>query len=444
MNEPIDIVLLSHNRLDYLARTVEALHARTPEPFRLTLVDNASESEVRNWLDANRRFFHRIIPLPENEHVPAFQHGISVTTSDPFVVTDPDLVVPDLRPSWLSRLLDLMERHPDFGLIGVGLDPGNRPPVLDPEPHEPLVDGELVETSVGTWFQMIRRAALREPYRKDNQACLAVRAAGYRVGWAPDIRCLHLGWDDHLKHPSHLVLKQEALPHAGYPSYREVGLIGRPPSLVELAEAGPVVSVLREAGIPEEAVLEVAWGAPVLGPVLERVVTLCPAPERLPLDEVGAVILVDPPGRGALQEAIRVSSRLVVAVAVPGSFGEATAGDLAPAGWSGFERPAARELVLELACAGDSLPRMRGHERFDTIERRERWLELFAAGAFGPTARRLFVFVADEPGDARAVPEGLPRWAPPPRTEQQRSRLRSAVGRRTPAGIRRLVRKVLP
>jgi glycosyl transferase family 2 len=443
VSEPIDIVLLSHNRLDHLIRTVEALHTRTPEPFRLTLVDNASESEVRNWLDANRRLFHRVIPLPENEHLPAFQRGIEATTSDPYVVSDPDLVVPELEPSWLDRLQNLMERHPDFGLIGVGLDPVNRPLVLDPEPHSPLIDGELVETAVGTWFQMIRRDALREPYTKDSQACNAVRAAGYRVGWAPGIRCLHLGWDDHALHPSHLVAKHEAF---AYTVYREVDLIAHPPSLEELAAAGPVAALVREAGIPDEAVLELAWGPPILGPVLERVVTLHPAPTRLSIEDraVGAVVLVEPRTPDALDEAFRVASRLVVALVTPRAFGEVTAGDLAARGWSGSERPAARELVVELARAGDTLPRMRGHERFDTLERRERWLELFAAGAFGPTAQRLFVFLADEPGPVQAVSEGLERWIPPPRVEQPRSRLRSAVARRTPATVRRLVRRVLP
>jgi hypothetical protein len=433
MTEPIDIVVLSYNRLGHLARTVEALHERTPEPFRLTLVDNGSESEVRNWIDANRRLFHRVIALPENEHLPAFQRGIDATTSDPYIVTDPDLVVPELEPSWLAGLLALMERHTDFGLIGVGLDPANRPPVLDPEPQGQLVDGELVEASVGTWFQMIRRDALREPYTKDSQACNAVRSAGYRVGWAPGIRCLHLGWDDHALHPSHLVAKHEAF---AYTVYREVDLIARPPSLEELAAAGPVVAVLREAGIPEDCVLELAWGAPVLGPALKGGTTLHPPPARIPVEGVAALVLVEPPGRSALDYALAVASRLVIAIAPPRTFGEATAGELAPPGWSGSERPAARELVLELARAGDALPRMRGHERFDPVERRDRWLEFFAAGAFGWTAKRLFVFEADEPGPFQPVPEGLERWRPEPRPQQPPSK-------RT-APLRRAVRRLLP
>ena len=40
MAEPIDIVLLTFNRLDYLIATVDNLEARTTQPYRLTIVDN--------------------------------------------------------------------------------------------------------------------------------------------------------------------------------------------------------------------------------------------------------------------------------------------------------------------------------------------------------------------------------------------------------------------
>ena len=49
MAEPLDIILLTHNRLAHLVATVDALEARTVSPYRLTVVDNASGPEVRNW-----------------------------------------------------------------------------------------------------------------------------------------------------------------------------------------------------------------------------------------------------------------------------------------------------------------------------------------------------------------------------------------------------------
>src|SRR2546423_10935277 len=175
--EPTDIVLLTHDRLEHLDRTVTALRERTPEPVRLTVVDNASGPELRNWLAAHRDWFDRLVLRPTNEHVPAFQHGIDVVRSDPFIVTDPDLIVPDVRPSWLARLRELMAAHPDFGLIGVDLDMGNAPSFLTPDLVATMreatgeVYGDLVEGNVGTHFQLIRRKALSEPYFSDAETC---------------------------------------------------------------------------------------------------------------------------------------------------------------------------------------------------------------------------------------------------------------------------------
>ena len=53
-NEPIDIVILTYNRLKYLQQTVDALFERTTYPFRLTIVDNNSEADVRSYLEKNQ------------------------------------------------------------------------------------------------------------------------------------------------------------------------------------------------------------------------------------------------------------------------------------------------------------------------------------------------------------------------------------------------------
>jgi hypothetical protein len=457
--EPVDIILLSYNRLEYLIRTVEALDERTRDPFRVTLVDNASDSDVRNWIVANRHRFHRLILQPENEHIAGFQRGIDATESDPFVLAEPDLVVPALEPSWLRRLRDLMDRHPDFGLIGVGLDTANRPPVLGPEriDEAALVDGEIVEGNLGIWFQMIRRDALGERYEKDSAACAAIRAAGYRVGWAPGIRAFHLGWDDYVRHPAHLASKNE-LP-SPYPSYREVELIAQPPTLEELAVAGPVVAEIRAQDVPEESTLELAWSAPMLGPALEKVTTIHPPPEPpLPLEDgsVGAVVLVDPPPGMAdvmVAEGTRLAAALVVVVAPLGVFDGRAAAEIAPAGWTGIERPGVRPLTLELARRGDRLEAMRTHERYTTLEHRDRWLALFAAGSFGTTELRLFVLCRTERGE---VPPSIPlaepalrRWRPPKRMPDHASttphalrRMRYEIGVRTPAPVRHIIRSM--
>lgn len=435
--------MLVHDRLDHLVATVDALEQRTSEPFRLTLVDNASGPDVRNWLADNRCRFARLILRPTNEHVPAFQHGIRATTSDPFIVTDPDLVVPTAgESSWLGHLLDLFDRHPDFGLIGLGLDQANRPPVLEPERIDDadVVDGELVEASVGTWFQLIRRDALRVPYRSDGETCAAVRAAGYRVGWTPGLRAQHLGWDDWKLHPRHIAEKDQP---GIYVKYRELSIVGRAPTLPELARAAPAIAASRALGVPDEGLLELAWGEPAVGAVLPSAFTVCAPPLPLPFAEAAAdaVILLAPPAEQAeraVREASRVARRAVIAIADLEVFAGRGADELAPPGWRGRETSAIADVLERLALLGDADPGLATAAAWETLEDRERWIDLFAAGAFGVGRRRLWVWereaaVADTANAGVEAAQEL-RWRPPPTAPspsrpplRDRARLRAQV-----------------
>jgi hypothetical protein len=404
MTGPIDIVMLTYNRLDHLVATIESIEANTPEPYRLTIVDNASGADVRSWLAENRHRFHQIIPRATNEHLPAFQHGIEATTSNPFILTEPDLILPRLQPSWLSRQLSLMEAHPDFGIIGMGLEPQNRPSVLGPEVIEPdaMVGEDLVEGNLGMWFQMIRREALLVPYELDAQACEAVRSAGFRVGWTRRLRAYHLGWDDYKLHPGHLASKSPQTNQA-YPHYREIELIGRPPTLTELANAAPVVAVTRAAGIPDASILELSWSAPAVAAAVKGTVGVeAPAPGVLPLQAgaAGAVVLVDPPvseASEALAEAFRVAADTVIALAPLTAFHGHLAADLAPEGWTGREAPGPAEVPLALAAAADADPQLADRLGYRTLEERDHWIAVFAAGAFGAGNRRLWIWRRSEP-----------------------------------------------
>jgi hypothetical protein len=401
VREPVDVILLVHNRLDHLEATVDALEQRTRHPYRLTIVDNASQPDVRNWLHANRHRFERVIFRPTNEHVPAFRHGIHASTSDPFVVSDPDVVVPDLQPCWLERMLALVDRHPDFGLIGMGLDQSNRPPVLDPHVIDPatVVDDEIVETGIGTTFQVIRRRALLTEYRSDGQVCTDVRRNGFRVGWTLNVLGVHLGWDDFIHHPGHLLSKG-----TDYGIYNEVDLVKRPPTLSELATAAPVVAQTRRLDVPDAAVLEITFGDHAIGASLPESFSIDdPGDAALPFTDgaAGAVVLIDPPAEraaGLVADACRVAARAVIVVAALEAFGGAPAAALAPAGWSGREAPGPGDVTSILARLGEEEPSLNGRLTASLVGDRERWLDVFAAAAFGAGERRLWIFESDEPG----------------------------------------------
>jgi Glycosyl transferase family 2 len=400
MREPTDIVILIHNRLDHLVRTVDALEARTTAPFRITIVDNASGPEVRNWLHENRARFHQLKLLDENLYPgssgPALQIGIDATTSDPVVVTDPDLVVPDLTPCWLTQMLGILDRHPDFGILGIGLDQSNLPPVQEPEKLAPdeIIDGEIVERPVGSVFTFVRRAALHS-YYDDWRACESVARAGYRFGWALNVRALHLGWDDYKLHPGHLARKRR---YGG--EYREADMIDHAPSLRELAVAGPLIAETRRAGIADAAVLELAWTETpaVTASVPGTVAVHRPATTMLPFADgaAGAVLLLDPPRKQAvelLDEAFRIARGAVIALAPLKTFDGRTAGELSPPGWHGREQTGPGDVPLRLAEAVDG-----ADLELTTLDDRERWLDLFSGAAFGSSERRLWVWEPIEPG----------------------------------------------
>jgi hypothetical protein len=452
-SEPIDIIMLSHERLGHLVATVEALHARTPEPFRLTLVDNASGPDVRNWIVANRQLFERVIFRPTNEHQPAFQLGIDATTSDPYIVTDPDVVVPDLEPSWLARMLGLLERNSEFGLIGM---------TLDDRPEAPVPVGELVEENVGTWFQVIRRDALRVPYTKDSTACRAVRDAGFRVGHTVDIVGHHLGGHDYERYPAYVHSKIEAVDEAlavgrlpPYVYYERLETIPRPPKLGELAEAAPIWRALSDAGAVPEATLEVTWRKPLLEAVLDGPVAVRGGSGRIPLEDraAAAVVLVEPSRDDlaeALAEAFRIATTSVVVLTDLETVEGRSAEELAAHGWSGVEAFAPSDLLVELAALGDENVLTRPSARYVTSENRLEWLEFWARGAFGDSTRRLFVFRAvdgrESPRQLRGV-ENLDVLEPEPSSDQprrDRAVLRPFRALRFRAGVarRRLLARV--
>jgi glycosyl transferase family 2 len=406
MSEPTDIVILTHNRLDHLVEMVDALEARTKAPYRITIVDNASGPEVRNWLQANRERFHQLILREENLYPgssgPALQIGIDATTSDPVVVTDPDLVVPERDPCWLTEMLGILERHPDFGILGIGLDQSNLPAVQEPENLRPeeIVDDEIVEQPVGSVFTFVRREALGS-YYDDWRACQSVERAGYRFGWALNVRAFHLGWDDYKLHPGHLASKRRY----GGP-YLEVHLIPRAPSLHELAVAGPVIAETRRAGVPDAAVLELSWAdTPPVAASVPGVLGLL-SPEDADLSYVegaaGAVLLVDPPRERAAElvaEACRVARGPVIAVAPLATFGARPADELSPAGWRGREQAGPGDVPLRLARSVEA------HELgMTTLDDRERWLDVFARAAFGKSERRMWVW---EPTEPEPVPDDV-------------------------------------
>ena len=385
---PVDIILLSYNRLDYLTAMVDCLEQRTRWPHRLTIVDNASGPATRQWLREQAARFHQIIWNDANEHLAGFQRGIEATTSELFVISDADLIVaePGADGCWLEQLVAIAERHPDFALLGVRLDSVSAARNARLE-GAPLIDGEILETPTGVWLNLIRRRALRVPYVSDGITCHALRRAGYRVGIAAEVRATHLGDADPLRHPDYLARKQAASGWTTtYPDYRELGASAPPPTLLTLALAAPVLAALERNGIAPADTIELRAPDALLAAAEPRIASS--TSDQLPAGGVRAVAILSPRGSDAAAHAraFALAEEWVVLLDSP-------VVPPVPTGWALLgEYPGPQRVIARLAALA-SRPRWRRRLLYSTSQYREQWLAVFRAGCFGDDLPlRVYVF----------------------------------------------------
>ncbi|MDQ3742335.1 MAG: hypothetical protein M3389_15490, partial [Actinomycetota bacterium] len=113
------------------------------------------------------------------------------------------------------------------------------------------------------------------------------------------------------------------------------------------------------------------------------------APSGAAPSEPAAVVVAD---AAAIPSAAAGATRAVVLLTTLADVGGRLADELAPPGWRGEERPAVGDAVLALAEAADTSPVLRARLGLEPLQHRDDWLRLLAAGAFGATSRRVFVF----------------------------------------------------
>ena len=197
----IDIVVTTHNRLNLLVEALMRIREYTKAPYRLTVIDDASEEknvtylyeDLWSWgvLDQLILRGERCGPMS------ACTVGAWSTFSDPVVFTDDDVWAPDgIEPCWLQRGLDAMAKRPDLGLLALN-HPGARRGSYEQ-------DGEVTLCKyVGGTFMFARRAFLERyalPHERGNFGHAATqfrsqsaRRLGWKVGYLTETFCYHAG-----------------------------------------------------------------------------------------------------------------------------------------------------------------------------------------------------------------------------------------------------------
>lgn len=221
---PVDILMVTWNRPEITELSIRTLAKNTITPSRLIVVDNKSEDKMRDMLFAmtQESFISEIIFLDNNIGLePARNIGLSSIKSKYFVCCDNDILPekPVSNEDWLSRLINLMDKNPDYGAIAcrtqVMIGTGN---IFEEADKNPSI--ELVEFShPGSSLRMMRtdltkwlggwRNEVRGRGQEEMYICGELRKQNYKTGFAKNIKCYHMfgksnwGYSEELKPEEH-------------------------------------------------------------------------------------------------------------------------------------------------------------------------------------------------------------------------------------------------
>ena len=212
MTTPVTIVIPAHNQLDCCRQCIESILAHTEYPHTLVLVDNGSTDGVAEYFDS----IAGAVVVHNNENL-GFPAGVNsgLDRADGHVLLlNSDTIVPE---KWLTRLVAVLESAPRIGLVGPMSNTVSGPQLIADlefstmdqinafaEERARAHCGQLVEAERIVGFCMLIRDTAFEAVGKldesfgignfeDDDYCLRVRKAGFRVCIAADCFVFHYG-----------------------------------------------------------------------------------------------------------------------------------------------------------------------------------------------------------------------------------------------------------
>lgn len=194
---PIDIVITTWGREWMTENCLMALRNNTTTSYRLIIIDNGSFPNIQT------AYLHQsdiYVKLDKNYGLEYAKNlGMKFVESELFISTDNDILVYRYEnPDWLARLVELMNKYPEYGaiglrpqiLVGTGNIFNGRDEDVIPFGHVPGY-GRIMRTAwvkeVGAWNE-------KRPLRGHEELWIGQKFAekGYRMGFANNVKCWHL------------------------------------------------------------------------------------------------------------------------------------------------------------------------------------------------------------------------------------------------------------
>ncbi len=211
------IIILAHNQLDHTRLCLDSIHAHTPLPHELILVDNAST-------DGTAEFFRSLAAQQSNVTVITNRKnlgfaagnnpGLAVAKGECVVLLNNDTVV---TAGWLEKMLAALQRHPDIGIVGPMSNYVAGPQLVKDAGYRDLQElpqfaaewsrthaGRSMEISRAVGFCLLARRSLIDRIGgldvqfgsgnfEDDDFCLRAGFAGFRICIAQDAFVHHTG-----------------------------------------------------------------------------------------------------------------------------------------------------------------------------------------------------------------------------------------------------------
>lgn len=192
----IDIVLTTWMREEFTHYCINALKQNTKTPYRLIIVDNGSSSVDQQLYLEKSDIYVRLDKNYGLEH--AKWVGMTFVESELFVSLDNDILVYKYDPDWLSQLIKLMEKYPDYGaialrpqvLVGTSLAMFSTSDEVVPFSHVPGY-ARIMRTK---WVNEVGAWKDKRPLRGHEEMWIGAKFAekGWKMGWSNNLRCWHL------------------------------------------------------------------------------------------------------------------------------------------------------------------------------------------------------------------------------------------------------------
>ena len=113
MEDVVSIVIPAFNQLDYCVQCIESVRANTEHPYRLVLVDNASTDGVGDYFDSVPGAC--VVHAPENKGFPGGVNlGLAHAEGHVLLLNSDTLV----SKGWLTRLVSALRQQDDIGMVG--------------------------------------------------------------------------------------------------------------------------------------------------------------------------------------------------------------------------------------------------------------------------------------------------------------------------------------